>query len=879
VIVTGSRIKGTEEAALPVQVIGREEIERSGVTSSEQLLQSVSAALQGNNNVVAASGSGVTSGGVSGVSLRGLGSQRTLVLINGRRVAGGGTPTDSTTVDVNNIPLSAIDHVEVLKDGASALYGSDAIAGVVNFILSENYEGASATGYFGGTNDGGSISRANGSVGFGSMQSDGYNVLLFANYQKENAIFGRDRRFARSAIDEKNLNDTTSGNSFPANVTAADGSTDSFNPNAANCAPSVSSSFFGDGVCRFDPSRLVSLVPDTERMSLYGSARFRLGESLELYTEASYAQSTTDYLIQPVPLSDQFQLPVNNPLFGVAPYNGFSTIILSPTSQFYPTAAVQAQTGGATPDLLVRYRSLATGNRDLTDTSRQPRGVVGLRGDVAGWDFDTNIVYSETRLSERNNGGYPLMTKLLPLLNSGQVNFFGPNTPDIQAQIDATQFRGDAYRTKTSLGSVAGNISRSLFELPAGKVGIALGAELRREKFSLDPSAEIQIGDISGYGGNFLPTDKSRDVTAAYGELNIPIIRSLEAGVALRYDDYDLVGSKTVPKFSLKYKPIDAVTLRSSFGKGFRAPSLVELFQPQTTGVSGQGISDPARCAINAQDTTSCNTQFPLLVGGNADLKPEESRNLTFGVVYQPMPSLSLSADVFRIKLTDTIIFGIDPQQILNDPQFASLITRAPADPSAPGVPGRVTQIDQTNLNLGETRIRGVDFGARWTVAVGALGNLSVDYSGTYSDQYEIQGLDGSFLSINDRVSPITNGAGGVIPRYHHNLSLGWARGDWNASITQNYQQGYEDVAGTFEDATDPAFSPRDVASYITHDIQATYAGLSNMSIALGVRNAFDRDPPYTNAGGQSYFQAGYDPGYADPRGRFFYGTATYSFK
>ena len=890
VVVTGSNIRRTDEGALPVQVITQEQIQKTGATTAEQFLQTVSIAVQGNTNVVAASGSGASTGGVSTVSLRGLGSQRTLVLVNGKRVSGGGTITDSTSVDVNSIPLAAVQRVEVLKDGASAIYGSDAIAGVINFILRDDYQGAEATAYLGDSGDGGGgIKRVNGVLGFGNLAENRYNVLLVGSYQKEDALFGAERDFSASGINEAALNDTTSGNSFPANVAAVPGSpgafTGSINPLSDNCAPSVESPLFGPGVCRYDPSPFVSLLPDTERMGVYSAATFALTDEVQLYSSLSYNKSEQDFVIQPVPISDQFTIPPNHPLFNVAPYNGASTIVLQPSSAFYPTAAVQAVTGGATPDLLVRYRSVITGNRSLTDTIEQPRGVLGIRGSVAGWDFDSGFVYSQTTLTEHVNNGYPSLVGILPLLNSGRVNFFGDNTPDVQAEADAAQFRGDAYETKTTIKALSATVSRELFDLPAGPLAIAFAGEFRKEGFEVDPNATIQTGDISGYGGNFLPIDVERDVKAFSAELAIPIVKNLEAGLAVRYDDYEGTGNKTVPKASLRWHPIDQVLLRASWGKGFRAPSLTELFQPQLTGVTGNGQNDPARCgvadsngAVN-QDARDCATQFPIILGGNPALVPEESDNFTLGLVLEPFDNVSIGLDAFKIKLKDTIIFGITPEEILGNPLLDGLVTRGAADPTTPGLPGHITNIDQTNLNFGETRVEGVDVDVRARLPQLSFGTFTLALVGSYFSKYEIQNLDLSFRSINGKVSPIVNGNGGVVPRWHHYLSLGFNTGPWEAILSQNFQTGYEDVSGTFEDPADPAYVPRHVSRYLNYDLQGAYSGIKNTRIALGVRNAFDQDPPYTNAGGQNFFQAGYDPGYADPRGRFFYGTVTYSFK
>ena len=550
--------------------------------------------------------------------------------------------------------------------------------------------------------------------------------------------------------------------------------------------------------------------------------------------------------------------------------------MLGPTSPFYPTAFIQSQTGGATPEVLVRYRTVSVGNRDFIDISEQPRVVLGVKGTVSGWDFDTAYLYTETKLTEHINGGIELYTKILPLLNSGQVNFFGANSPAIQSQLDATQFVGDAYTTKTSINSLSAKVSKEVMQLPAGPLGFAFGAEGRKEKFSTDVAPELQIGDTTQYGGSNLPVDKSRNVTGVFGELNIPIVKTLEAGLALRYDDYEGTGSKTTPKVSLRWQPSRQLLLRAAYGKGFRAPSLTELYQPQVTGVSAPGLSDPARCPTTG-DSNDCGTQFNILLGGNTQLKPEESDNYTLGLVFEPTNTVSIALDAFKVKLKNTIIFGIDPSAILADPQFNSFVTRGAPTGNCPGCPGPIVQINQTNLNFGETRLRGLVVDLRWRLPAGEAGNFTLALNGTYFDQYEIQNLDGSFTSVNGKVSPIVNGAGGAIPRWHHYLSADWAKGPWGLTVAQNFQNGYEDIAAA--PFGDPGPNPRRVGTYETYDVQGSFGGVKNLKMALGIKNLFNRDPPYTNAGGQNFFQAGYDPGYADPRGRFYYGSLTYAFK
>src|SRR5437773_79231 len=652
--ITGSSIKRVDaETALPVQVVTRQEIEATGAANVEQFLQGLGVALQGNNNSVVATASGATSGGVSSVSLRGLGSQRTLVLIDGKRVSAGGTLTDSTTVDVNHIPVAAIERVEVLKDGASAIYGSDAIGGVINFILRKDYKGGEATGYANITqHPGGRGWGANGLIGFGDFANDRYNATMSFDYRKQDPLYGRDRPFASSGISVDHGNDVTSGNTFPANFTSAgtpfprlNGSR-SRNPFFGNCpGPYSIDDPFRGSTCGFDPSPLVALLPDQEQKSIFTTLRYAFASNVEGYGQLSYSTKEQRTIIQPVPLSDQFILPPNHPLANQAPYFnpalgfGFSTFLLTNSgpnaSPFYPTNFVTAITGGATPDLLIRYRSVLTGNRDLTDTSDQARVVLGLKAPLfGGWESDTAFLHVVTKLTERVNNGFPSQQGILPILNSGQVDPFGSNTsPAVQAQIDATQFRGDAWKTKTSIDSLSTVVRHDLSQLSGGPLALAVGTDGRREGFILDPSPAIQSGDISGYGGNFLPVDKSRKVGAGYLEVVAPVVRSVELTGALRYDHYENVGAKTTPKVGARWQPVKEVVLRGSVGKGFRAPALTELYQPQVVGVSAPGLNDPKRCPTT-QDPKDCVTQFPITIGGNTALKPETSTNSTLGVVF-----------------------------------------------------------------------------------------------------------------------------------------------------------------------------------------------------------------------------------------------------
>jgi iron complex outermembrane recepter protein len=871
--ITGSSIKRIDaETALPVQVITREQIQRSGVSNVEQLMEQVTA-LSSSQGLTTASASGATTGGISAISLRGLGSLRTLVLLNGRRIApyGIGFLNDSVSVDVNSIPISAIERVEILKDGASAIYGSDAIAGVVNFILRQEFQGVEATAEYGDTTQGGaSLKRGTVTGGFGNLATDRFNVMGVASYQKEGSLVGAQRSFANTSFNS--ANDTTSGNTFPANIALLNPlGAGTVNPSAPGCPGpyAVNDSNFPPSRCRFDTAPLVTLIPETERTSLFASGKYAITPDIQAYGEASYNENKSRTVIQPVPLSDQFALPSQNVLCSQAPYNNLipgscvSAIVLKSTSPFYPTAAAQAAYGG-TPSLVVRYRDAINGNRDFTDISQAPRAVAGVKGTAAGWDFDVAGLYTESKVREQINNGYPLNSVILPLLNSGTVNFFGPNTDAVVAEANTAQFYGDAFKVQSTLTSLTAKGSKDVYQMPAGPLSLAIGGEVRKERYDFMASPQLSAGDISGYGGDILSVDRSRSVDAIFGEIAIPLAKNFDADLSLRYDRYEGVGSTTNPKGSLRWQPIPQLLLRTSYGKGFRAPSLGDLYSPNTQGVTVNGLSDPLRCPTT-NSSTDCLTQFTVTNGGNAQLKPETSENFTAGAVIEPVKDLTTTIDYYKIHVGNTIINGLDPAFILGDlAQFGNLVTRAP---SVGGLPGQITNINTTNLNLGTTKTSGVDLDIAYRYNFGQYGRFFLDNTATYIISFETQNPDGTFSSSVDQSNTAT---GGVTPRFKNHLMLNWSLGAWGATIANNYQKRYHDNAGNV-DGLD-----RLVAPYSIWDIQGTYQAFKSWQFTLGVRDLFNKAPPYAQPLG--VFQSGYDPTYADPRDRFIYGIVTYSY-
>lgn len=351
----------------------------------------------------------------------------------------------------------------------------------------------------------------------------------------------------------------------------------------------------------------------------------------------------------------------------------------------------------------------------------------------------------------------------------------------------------------------------------------------------------------------------------------MPLLKGLDADLAVRYDNYQRVGDTVNPKASVRWQPVDAFLVRGSVGTGFRAPTLVDLYSPEARGITTNGSRDLVRCPIGTTGLLDCSTQFVTIGGGNPALQPEKSRSTTLGVLYEPTKDYSIGVDAFRVELKDVIRTGLSAAIILGDPvRYASYIRRGAADGNPSGV-GPITGIDLALTNLGKTIVGGIDLDLKGRVALTPADKLTLRLNGTYISKYDQQNLDGSYTSAINEPAAI---AIGVVLRWRHTLSATWQNGPWAASLTENYQVGYRDLRTSLQAATVPR---RKVGSYETFDAQLSYSGLAKTRLTLGVKNLFDKNPPYTNYGGG--FVGSYDLSYTDVRGRFVYLTTAYTFK
>jgi iron complex outermembrane receptor protein len=863
--VTGSNIKRVEgEGPSAIVVITREDIDRSGATNAYELLNLVSAN-NSSGNVSIANTIGALTFSANTASLRGLQGGRTLVLLNGKRLNNfAGEIQGVQGVNLTTIPFNAIERVEVLLDGASAIYGSDAIAGVINFIVRKDYRGAEITGYYAtptrGQGEGPSGDQATfkAAAGFGDLSKDRFNVFVAASYDKIEPLEQRQRNFSNTSVRLDIGLIGISGNTFPGHISTG-GIT---SPGFPNCAPSTYFPDLGER-CFYDPSRQagVQMIPSVETFNIYGAATFQITNNLQAYVSGNFSKQENNFVIQPVPISDQFTYGPNGEFV--------SQILLQPTSPFYPTA-LAAAAGVAGQPLNVRYRAVENGNRDSTDTNEQYQIVAGLKGSFGRWDWDASFTYNEGTTEQVLNGGFPLYSLALPLLNSGTVNLFGPNTPEISNAVRATNFVGKVFDGKATSSVIDGKMSGEIFNMPHGPAALAVGFQLGQEEFDQTPAPVLASGDLSGFGGNVLPVSRDRDTRAFFAELNLPLLRTLEANIAVRHDDYSDFGTTTNPKYSLRWQPTRNVLLRTSYGTGFLAPSLYQLWTPNIQGVSAPGLSDPIRCPVTGNVGIDCQTQFGVVFGGNPGLQPEESEQWSAGIVFEPAQGWSISLDWFDLYLKQSITNGIAPATVLGDlAQYGSLVTRAAPDAANPNLPGRIVSIDQRYINLGGVKIQGIDANVQFAAPPTSYGRFRFTMSGTYYIKYDVQQVDGSYAGFisNTLGSPVT----GVSPRFKSYQAITWDSGPWSATLGNSYQSSYTDSQ------TDLDGNERTVSTMSLWDAQVTWKGFRNLSLSVGAKNVLDTNPPLTNQ--QNSFQVGFDPSYYDPRGRVVYVSATYKFK
>ena len=846
--VTGSSIKRlVSETATPLSIFRAEDFARQGLSTAQEVLGKIpsNASSMGSGNAVGGNTSGLPTGGQASADLRGLGGDKTLVLLNGRRIAN--HPYDGASVDLNIIPIAALERVEVLRDGASAIYGTDAIGGVINFITRRSVNTTNITAEaVAPQHRGADEQRLNLSSGVGQLDTDGYNLFGVIDYHKQDVLTSQDRAFSSTGIIPGRGLSVTSGTTFPGNYfdAAANGGAGlAGNPYAASgCRPPLSVAA-ANGTCRQDYTRQIDDLPAQRQLALFGKGSVKLGGGHLATFEYLHSENKVKARTAPPPQIG---------------------LILPASSPWYPGNAggVPAQAGLSGQPLNVNWRPVEAGQRQIDSRGKADRLVLALEGELAGWDYQGALVRAVSKSSEDFTGGYVQDASFAAGVLSGILNPFGEQNAAGKDYLASTALRGEVQNAKVTTTGIDLKASRELMQLAGGPLALALGAELRREKAQFNVNRDIAgQASSSGLSGS-LSKNGERDIEAVFGELNLPLVKDLEVQLAARFDHYSDVGSTTNPKIGLRYQASDKLVLRGSASTGFRAPTLFEKNAPPSRNDTNDSYEDPILCPggvpqPGANPLRDCDLQQYKLQGGNENLKPEKSKTFAFGIVLEPLREVTVAIDYWNIHLKDKIA-SLPEQSIFgNYEKYKALFLRNPD-----GSPYAILDL---NDNLGKVKTDGVDVSLNARLWRGAYGEVSASVDGTWIHKYDYQNeRDGEFIHNVGRYAD-----NNPVFRWKHTATLHWRSGAWGATVSQAYKSGYTD-----QNSVDAQYR-HDVSSYSLVNVSGSYAR-QGWLLTAGVKNLFDREPPFSNQG--TLFQKGYDPRYTDPVGRAWYLRGSYTF-
>jgi iron complex outermembrane receptor protein len=832
--VTGSRIRrDTFDSASPISVMDADDIDRSGMSAIGDLLQGMPIAGASLNQ----NSSAGTAHGTSSINLRNLGSNRVLVLVDGRRwVNGAGTRGFRDFVDLNTIPLAAVERIEVLKDGASAIYGSDAIAGVVNIITRKDVEGLEVKLYTGVTGEGDGATQ-NASLTLGSS-NERSSTFLNISFVDGDPIYTEDRKF--SAVPLNALSTTTAqgryrlGPTDTARYTLIDGE---------DGADASDFRLFSDPADRYNGFNHNYLIGPRKLTNLFAQGRYEITDTVTAVMHAMYNKRKSDQLFSDVAPrvrgSDGMLIPADHP------FNPFGVELSGSSFE-------------------INRVLTAMGQRDNVQEVDTFRTGLAFEGEAFGdWNWDIGYTYSENDATF-NSLNQISVDRLAVALGPNDrcaatqgcvpFNIFGDASAMTDAMLDYVRVNAKD-RNGTSQDDFTANITGDLFSMPAGEVGFAAGIEHRRERAYDTPDGEVNAPPVAFDPANGratssaprLPTDGQYDLDELYVEFSVPLLESLELDLAARYSDYSSFGDTTNGKFGLSFQPTDSLQLRATYAEGFRAPSIIELFAgARATNLpaldpcsdmlnSGASSTVIANCTAEGVPANGSYVQnsnaVSATVGANPLLQPEESESVTVGVVYRPAWSenLDFALDWYDIEITDTIT-SLGTQRILDEcanfGRYCNLITRDNSN-------GEILDVIDGGVNIGGTEVSGVDFSARYEMPDTSIGSFNYELDLSYLEEYvlTIRNPDGTINvdHLEGRQLFRENYA-----RVKANASVEWLRDKWEFSWTGRYMHG------TKEDSAQGS-----VDSVFYHDLQAGYQfDKFDSRLTLGINNVFDEDPP-----------------------------------
>ncbi|NRA85433.1 MAG: TonB-dependent receptor, partial [Gammaproteobacteria bacterium] len=833
--VTGSHIRQNDmEGPSPVLSIDADDIANSGAQDISELLSKLSVAGQGTFSTQGNDADDTSNGG-SAISLRGLGADSTLVLLNGRRISVSAFAKNIGTafVDINSIPVSAIARIDILKDGASATYGSDAIAGVVNIILKKDFSGLEMSASIADTTEAGGKEKSF-SILWGNGDEKGHTTVIIDYFDRDGTMFA-DRDYSKSADQsarggaDQRSSSGNPGTYIPATI-GADGSITT-KSDLYDRVPDINcpAELLKGTLCRYDYAPLMSSVPATERAGIVIMHESAVGEDTKFFAEASYQRNSSVVKGAASPSFNEFYMLKDNP-------NLQGTWL----QDLFPGE-----------DITMRRRLTETGGRQKEAVSNSSRIVLGFKGIVAfnagEWDWETGYTFSHNSNQEFGQSGFVQTSKIQQAIADGSFNPLSTTQP--QSVIDAITVN-TTRNGKSSTKSFDAKISGELFDVAAGTVAMAIGAEYREEKMEDLPDQMFLNGDI--FGTEATASSGERDQTSLFIEFGVPITDDLEMQLALRYEDYSDFGTNVSPKIAFRWAASEDVTLRASWGEAFRAPSLVQLGLGEAQ--QSPNLVDTLRCPLTGADEDCDPIERTVIYTGNENLKAEESESFNIGVIWSVTDQLSIGVDYWNYDQENLVT--LDPKLILNNPLTNNDPAFVKREPSSTAIPGRIVEIYDTYRNLGGQKTDGLDVDINYTLADTNAGDFKVGLSLTWINNFEEIDAEGTARDLNGQYQH---------PEYRWTTSVDWNKNDFAAAARINYIGEYADDAD--------AGATGMVDSMVTLDTNVSYFGLKNTRLTFGVNNLLNEEPPF----GTTTFM-GYDQQTHSAQGRFWYLKGTYTF-
>jgi iron complex outermembrane receptor protein len=860
VVVTGSRIRRPDLASVtPVSVVTGEEFRISGNLNVEQKLAELPQTLPSfgpsSNN---------PGDGTARVDLRGLGTSRTLVLVNGRRYI---PATQTGVVDLNSIPGSLIKQVDVTTGGASAVYGSDALAGVVNFQLVDDFEGVEISALYDTTTEG-DAEKINLDLTIGGNFDEGRgNAVMYASYSEREALFQGDRDFSTFALGENRAGTEL----VPSGSSGIPGTRVFGGPTLPNGETLGRFNTDGSGAAFRDPEDRFNYAPDNflqlpqERFLVNAMAHYDLTESARVYSEVTFTRNQVDSELAPTPL--------------------FTTLVVNPNSAFFGAdvqSALNTLDADASGNVTIPYigrRMVEVGSRQSLDTRDGLRILVGVDGELNDdWNYDA--YYSKSildRIQLQNGNVSRSKAAQAALVNDSAtacqdtsngcapLNLFGAGNIS-QAAVD---FIGIGAINITSIeqqvaqGSISGSLAN--FTGADAPIGVVVGLEYREDDSRFQPDTALSSGDVSGFNaGN--PTVGGFNVTELFSEISVPLTNQIEAWGAYRYADYSNIGGVSSFATALTFAPTEKMRFRAGFQSAVRAPNVSELFSgggegfPAATdpcSVDGfqAGVTDAALCAamgVAAADIgvfTQSNGQIQGQFGGNVNLAQEESDTFTLGAVFQPVENLDITVDYFDIEITDAIsVLGGSVPNVLdicyNQVQditspFCQAIQRRPD--------GNVGNVNVLNENIGAIETSGIDFNVAWSKDLGfGFGGegstIDISTKATYLlsfDETPVAELEGT----NECAGSFGNTCGSPLNELIVNTRVTWTSGNWGISGLVRYLSSADDDTISTQDVDRADILVDELSAEVYLDLAATYAFNDDFSMNFGINNILDTTP------------------------------------